>query len=337
MRVWGGAYPHRASGFAPPAPPPATIAVAGPAVGVEPSRCIHYLGDDGLSRWLDCTELSQDVMLSLHGLDPYDAHTAVWHLSSVNLLGHSIFLTMPYHIRTDRGFTTWLRDGTTLSRALGITHSMPNSSVKSAKSILLVFATGARHVHSDISTAQHAASFNIRVGGSHIRALFDTGATCSCMFASTARRLGLYVATAAEPSITGVGGQARVAGSISTAVKVGKSHHTQTFVVLSKSIAGYDVLLGQDYMRSVGCAVRITPRSCDLDIGLDRDNLAAHISCPIRKSHAVSVSRSATIAVICGVSINLTTLAMSSQVDSRPDKISSLRQFKVLRKDLLLQ
>jgi hypothetical protein len=222
------------------------IAMAGPAVGVEPSRCVHYQGDDGLSRWLDCTELSQDVMLSLHGLDPYDAHTAVRHLSSVNLLGHSICLAMPYHIRTDRGFTPWLRDGTTLSRECHTTHSMPNSSVRSETSILLVFATGARHVHSDISTAQHAASFNIRVRGSQIRALFDTGVTCSCMSVSTARRLSLHVAKAAEPSITGVGGQARVTGSTSTAVKMGKSHHTQNFVVLSKSIAGYDVLLGQD-------------------------------------------------------------------------------------------
>jgi hypothetical protein len=153
---------------------------------VEPSRCVHYLGDNGLSQWLDCTELSQDVMLSLHGLDLYDAHTAVPHLSHVNLLGHSIFLAMPYHIRTDRGFTPWLRDGTTLSCECRTTHSMPNTSVKSAKSILLVFATGARHVHSDMSTAQHAASYNIRVGGSQIRALFDTGATCSCMSASTA-------------------------------------------------------------------------------------------------------------------------------------------------------
>jgi hypothetical protein len=157
------------------------------------------------------------------------------------------------------------------------------------------------------------------------------------MSASRARRLGLSVAKAAELSITGVGGQARVTGSTSTAVKVGKSHHTQTFVVLSKSIAGYDVLLGQDYLRSVGCAVRISPRSCDLEIGLDRDNLAARISRPLRESHAVSVSRSATVAVICGVSINLTTLAMSSLVDSRPDEISSLRQLKVLCKDLQLQ
>jgi hypothetical protein len=149
-----------------PTPPPAMIAVVGPAVGVEPSRCVHYLGDDGLSRWLDCKELSQDVMLSLHGLDPYEAHTAVRHLSSVNLLGHSIFLTMPYHLRTDRGFTPWLRDGTTISRDCHTTHSTPNSSVRSAKSVLLVSATRARHVHSDISTAQHAASFNIRVGGS---------------------------------------------------------------------------------------------------------------------------------------------------------------------------
>jgi hypothetical protein len=225
---------------------------------------------------------------------------------------------MPYHLHTDRGFTPWLRDGTTISRDCHTTHSMPNSSVWSTKSVVLVFATGARHVHSNINTAQHAASFNIRVGRSQIRALFDTGASCSCMSASTARHLGLSVTKTAEPSITDVGGQARVTGRTSMAVKVGKSHHTQTFVVLSKSIAGYDVLLGQDYMRSVSCAVRITPRSCDLEIGLDRNNLAAPISHPIRESHAVSVSRSAIVAVICGMSINLTTLAMSSQVDSRP-------------------
>jgi hypothetical protein len=209
MKVRGGAYPHRtfmAPGL--PVPSPATIAVAGPAVRVEPSWCAHYLGDDGLSRWLDCTELSQDVMLSLRSLDPYVAHTAVRHLSSINLLGHSIFLAMPYHIRTDLGFTPWLHDGTTLSRECHTTHSMPNSSVRSEKFILLVFATGARHVHSDISTAQHAASFNIRVGGLQIRALFDAGATCSCMSASTVRRLGLSVAKATEPSISGVGGKA---------------------------------------------------------------------------------------------------------------------------------
>jgi hypothetical protein len=83
------------------------------------------------------------------------------------------------------------------------------------------------------------------------------------------------------------------------------------------------MLLGQDYMCSVGCAVHITLRSCDLEIGLDRNNLAKRISHPIGESHVISVSRSATIAVICRVSIDLTTLAMSSEVDSRPDEISS--------------
>jgi hypothetical protein len=80
----------------------------------------------------------------------------------------------------------------------------------------------------------------------------------------------------------------------------------------------------------------IKTATCDLEIGLDR-TLSAQISRPIRGSHAVSVSRGATIAVICGMPINLTTLVMSPQVDNMPDKISSIRQFKVLYKDLQLQ
>jgi hypothetical protein len=98
-----------------------------------------------------------------------------------------------------------------------------------------------------------------------------------------------------------------------------------------------DVLLGHDSMRSVCCAVCITswPRSCDLEIGSDRNNIAARISRSIRESYAVSVPRSAAMPVICGMSMNLTRLAMSPQVDNVPDEISSIRQFKVFCKVIL--
>jgi hypothetical protein len=70
---------------------------------------------------------------------------------------------------------------------------------------LMVFNTATKHVHASRS-GRHAASFDIRVGGSSRRALFDMGATCSRISLTTAIELDLEVKPAPQNPVTGTGG-----------------------------------------------------------------------------------------------------------------------------------
>jgi predicted aspartyl protease len=108
-------------------------------------------------------------------------------------------------------------------------------------------------------------------------ALFDTGATCSLMHADTARSLGLAIKLCLDQRITGVGGSSSVIGIVSTSVKIGKSYSDHHFLMLETPIAGYGVLVGQDFMQQVGCAIRITSAECVLEIGTDPKHLIAKI------------------------------------------------------------
>jgi hypothetical protein len=84
-----------------------------------------------------------------------------------------------------------------------------------------------------------------------------------------------------------MGGPTNVVGTVDALVKVGRSNESQTFLVLTTPIAGYDVLLGQDYMQNVGCAIRISQAGCTLEIGQDSDNLVAKMHRPLHSSRLI--------------------------------------------------
>ena len=77
----------RSGSPAPPAPPlsppPPSFEAVYTVAAEEVERCDHLSGDDGLERWLRMHSLSQDTVLVLHGLDPYDALTALRHMLAV--------------------------------------------------------------------------------------------------------------------------------------------------------------------------------------------------------------------------------------------------------------
>jgi hypothetical protein len=110
-----------------------------------------------------------------------------------------------------------------------------------------------------------------------MRALFDTSATCACITKHAVDTLGLTVPPAQDRPLTGLGGTPKGAGRVILPVKVQKSSHHQTFMVVESPIAGYDTMLGQDCMAAVGCAIRITTDYCALEVGSDPQSLVARL------------------------------------------------------------
>jgi hypothetical protein len=58
-------------------------------------ECVQYWGDNVQTSWLRVNELTENCVLSLHGLDIYDAHTAVRHLSTLPRSQHTVFVALP--------------------------------------------------------------------------------------------------------------------------------------------------------------------------------------------------------------------------------------------------
>jgi hypothetical protein len=85
-------------------------------------------------------------------------------------------------------------------------------------------------------------------------------------------------------SLHGIGGAALVVGRTPLRIKIGKFQTDHAFQVLAKPIAGYDVLIGQDFMRAVGCAIRMYQQSCTLEIGPDSTALYARITRSLKDS-----------------------------------------------------
>ena len=233
-------------------PPPPAVFVASHSRGYtfDASTCDLYTGNSGLNRFLDITSLSKSVHLILHDVDPYIAHAAVRHAVSLPSDEHSIFVAIPLKLRKDKAFTPWLNKGITLDRAR-------QSQAVKTEMCLMVFNTSTKHVHAS-QAGRHAASFDVRVGGSSRRGLFDTGATCSCISLTTAIELDLDLKPAPPNPVTGIGGSTIAQFTATTTVKIGKSRHEQDFLVMDGTIGGYDVLLGEDYLRAVGGAIRLS-------------------------------------------------------------------------------
>jgi hypothetical protein len=127
-----------------------------------------------LDEWLSRSVFTSDVVLSVHDMNEYDAHTAIRHLSRLPLGESTVYLTLPFSLRKNRAFTPWLCNGRTIRRGVPL-----QASLMTPRACVMAFNAQQHHIHSAVSNSLHAASFDIRVGGMTVRALFDTGATCS--------------------------------------------------------------------------------------------------------------------------------------------------------------
>jgi hypothetical protein len=227
-----------------------------------------------------------------------------------------------------RAFQPWLRDAKTLSQQTQIMTDVTfGSEIRKEDARVLCFTSSNRQVHSEGIQGQHAASFPIRVGGKMLVALFDTGATCSLMHADTARSLGLAIKACNDQPITGVGGSSSVIGVVRTSVKIGKSHTDHQFLILETPIAGYGILVGQDFMQRVGCAIRLTPTQCVLEIGTDPTHLIAKIRRSL--SHSLEVNIDGNHEPITARYANVFQASRDSL-----DIISTRRDFKTVMKKI---
>ena len=111
------------------------------------------------------------------------------------------------------------------------------------------------------------ASFDCRVAGSRTRVLFDTGATCSCISHRFLKKLGMIWTRASDSEpLRGVGGQAPILGNVRCLVKIGKLQIDHTFLVVQDGIAGYEALLGEDFMKNQQCSVFYHEATVNLSI-----------------------------------------------------------------------
>ena len=71
---------------------------------------------------------------------------------------------------------------------------------------VMAVSSSKQHVHTYDPVFEHAASFNVRVGGKATNALAETGATVSCITESFAISVGAHIDRAARQSLEGIGG-----------------------------------------------------------------------------------------------------------------------------------
>ena len=198
-----------------------------------PSHALHFDASN-MNDFIDSEILMQDVVLVLHDCEDDTAHLALRHVSELSLATHSVFLTLSPEQRKQRVYTPWLRDCATVMR-------------KPTQPVLMKASGSTRHMHSTGDNRPHAASFDMRVGGKQCRVLVDTGATISVMHDVFARSLGVPLQRATG-GIEGLGGRANAVGRVKAMVKLGGVHMEQAFSVISTTVSGYDVLLGQDFL-----------------------------------------------------------------------------------------
>ena len=237
-----------------------------------------------LNQWLAVSELNNDVTLHLEASDVYDAHAALRHAHELSDSVNQIQLVMPMSIRTHRGFTPWLAYARTVHRGSAADSQIQNqlgalytqlTHPRSPQCILQLSTkpppVRAQPLHVEATaTHTHYASFDFRISGKVERTLADSGATCSCMTEGLAKHLCLNI----EPSvfqedIGGVGGEVSVRGTVTTSVKLGKQQVDQVFYVVKDPIAGYQCLLGQDFLAAHSCALLFSPTAVSLTVGGD--------------------------------------------------------------------
>ena len=245
----------------------------------------EYLDD-----WLQVKQLMKPVVLTLSGKDKYNAHTALRHMQSLYSAEHSISVVLSRNLRKHKAFTPWLKQGVT--SPIPETVSFPSFPAKHI--CCLQFVAAQSHVHSQF---QHFASFDVRVAGNQVRTLFDTGATVSCLSKSYADRLSLSITPpeSNEAALIGLGGESSTLGTITCPVKIGKVHTSHTFIVVPNPIAGYQCLIGQNFLRDNHSCLQFSPERISLTFG-EHENHRAVLTRKLSDSVAMLARTVASIA-----------------------------------------
>ena len=197
------------------------------------------------------------------------------HAQDIDTQGHDLTIMVPdKYLNNRKDFTPWLSSASSLRPALNNT-------------VAAVFQTASQQVHATTGQS-HFTTVDVRVAGQSVRALLDSGATCSCMSADFAKKVGALVAPA-HKSLGGIGGSVKTLGTCKTDVKIRKFHTEQTFQVLSKPIAGYDILLGEDFWHENHLGVQFGSDSVRFNIGTGPQRIEINQS--LSKSKTVEIQR----------------------------------------------
>ena len=232
---------------------------------------------DDLETWLAAVVLDKDCELVLNDENLHDAHVALRHVSELEHSPFSVRVLLPMTLRKNKAFTPWLGNAVTVNRnynteLMGKTTSVCAMHISSVK----------KHIHSNFSTnkTKHAASFDFRVGGSYNRILVDSGANCSCITANLVKTLNLpiYPLTIEDENLQGVGGAVKPIGVTTAPIKIGKFQAHQRFIILDGDIAGYQCLLGEDFMIVNSASLVYSPTRISLIIGEDHTKPLATIT-----------------------------------------------------------
>ena len=276
-----------------------------------------------LDKWLAVTVLTADTVLTVHLEDPYQAHSAVRHMQAVDHSKFVLSLVMPQALRVNKGFTPWLSEGCAPRKLCADTTLIPNDCCA------LNFVASAQHVH---STAAHFTSFDVRVAGKTVRALLDSGATCSCISSQFSNSVGLRSPAPAEGHIGGIGGAVSVKGKVIAPVKLRKLSVPQEFQVLSEPVAGYHCILGQDFWQHNSVGVQFTPDAVQFTLGTGKQKLTLNRS--LDSSRQVGVTRDH-----AALPIALETEMMSMDLDDPDDDLdpdpASLSQKRLAVKSVM--
>jgi hypothetical protein len=98
-----------------------------------------------LDEWLSCV-FASDVVLSIHDMNEYDAHTAIRHLSRLPLGESTVYLTVPFALRKNRAFTPWLCNGHMIRRDVPL-----QASLMTRRACVMAFNAQQHHIHSAVS------------------------------------------------------------------------------------------------------------------------------------------------------------------------------------------
>ena len=276
----------------------------------KPSRHAPTYSSDCLDTWFKVMTLTENSTLCLEKGCEYDAHAALRHAHDVDLNGYALTIEMPEaYGQKKAGFGPWL------AKASG-QKTLPE------KKVAVLFVASTQQIH-QISETNHSTTLDMRIGGENVRVLLDTGATCSCMSESFATRVGLPIETQVQKNIGGLGGTVKTVGVSKAPIKIRRYHTENEFFVLDKTIAGYHVLLGQDFM--IKNQVSIVFKEDSLDITIGNAEEPVRLSQSLLKSRNVNMIRSTHYAMPIGMQ-PAAPIAQVVAVDTERSKVGSNRE-----------
>ena len=308
-----------------PSPGPlrsASDATPSAAVPSSPAGCVHF-SDLDLTQWFSISELQGPTVLELQNQDIFDAHAALRHAHEVLASQYPLFVALPLELRKHPGFTPWLTSAVTYVRGKSSAPYLKEITGTGRSICVLQLNLAEQHVHAAADTA-HFASFDIRVAGAMTRTLIDTGATCSCVTKPFLQRLGIpFSEVHSQNSIGGVGGTISTQGMIDLTLKLGKSHIKQQFLIISSAIAGYQCLLGQDFLST---------HKCTISYGGSAVSLSLEVEGAQRLVSIRSLAHSQLSSYVPGKKSIATTVNASEESEDTP---SSRREMKRMCRDIM--